>query len=67
MHRENIVHNFWNTFKSRYHGDGAMQVEGKECICEQCEIMSDEKKQSLKGGSPKVRQVKLRIMMTEPI
>ena len=29
--------------------------------------MSDEKKQSLKGGTPKVRQVKLRIMMTEAI
>ena len=53
--------------KCSYHGDGAMRVEGKECICEQCEIMSDEKKQSLKGGTPKVRQVKLRIMMTEPL
>ena len=29
--------------KCGYHGDGAMRVEGKECICEQCEIMSDEK------------------------
>ena len=44
--------------KCSYHGDGAMRVEGKECICEQCEIMS---------GTPKVRQVKLRIMMTEAV
>ena len=29
--------------KCSYHGDGAMRVEGKECICEQCKIMSDEK------------------------
>ena len=54
--------------KCSYHGAGAiMQVEGKEWICEQCEIMSEEKRQSLKGGTPKVRQVKLRIMMTEAI
>jgi len=47
---ERILYVIFGTHsKCSYHGDGAMQVEGKECICQQCEIMSDEKK-SLKGG-----------------
>ena len=53
--------------KCSYHGDGAMRVEGKEWICEQCEYISEEKRRSLKGGTPIVRQVKLSIMMTEAI
>jgi hypothetical protein len=44
-----------------------MRVEGKELICEQCENMSDEKRANLKGGVPKVRKVKLQIMLTEPL
>ena len=52
--------------KCSYHGDGSMQVEGKESICEQCDSMPDEKRANLKGGIPKVKQVKLRIMLTEP-
>ena len=35
--------------------------------CEQCETMTNDKRQNLKGGTPKVRQVKLRIMMPEAI
>jgi len=53
--------------KCSYHGDITMRVEGKECICEQCKIMTDDKQQNLKGGTPKVRLMKLRIMMTEVI
>ena len=45
-------------------GDDSMWVEGKESICEQCESMPDEKRAHLKGGIPKVKQVKLRIMLT---
>ena len=44
-----------------------MQVEGKESICMQCESMPDMKRANLKGGIPKVKQVKLRIMLTEPL
>ena len=51
--------------KSSYHGDCAMQVEGKEYICEKCKSMSNDKRGNLKGGTPKVKQVKLRIMLTE--
>ena len=65
---ERILYVIFGTHsKCSYHGDGAMQVMGKECICEQYKIMSDDKRQNLKGGTPKVRQVKLRIMMTEAI
>jgi hypothetical protein len=44
-----------------------MQVEGKESICKQCESTPDEKRANLKGGIPKVKQEKLRIMLTEPL
>jgi hypothetical protein len=44
-----------------------MQVEGKEYFCEQCKSMSNEKRGSLKGGVPKVKQVKLWIMLTESL
>jgi hypothetical protein len=53
--------------KCSYHGDGSMQVESKESICEQCETMLEERRAYLKGGIPKVKQVKLRIMLTEPL
>jgi hypothetical protein len=53
--------------KCSYHDDGSMQVEGKESICEQCETMPEERRAYLKGGIPKVKQVKLRIMLTEPL
>ena len=53
--------------KCSYHGDGSMRVEGKESICKQCESMPDEKRANLKGGISKVKQVKLRIMLTEPL
>ena len=33
----------------------------------QCKMMSNEKRANLKGGVPKVKQVKLKIMLTEPI
>ena len=61
------VHHFWGSLKCSYHGDGSMRVEGKESICEQCESMPDEKRANLKGGIPKVTQVKLRIMLMEPL
>jgi hypothetical protein len=44
-----------------------MRVEGKELICEQCEIMPEKRRAYLKGGIPKIKQVKLRIMLMEPI
>jgi len=44
-----------------------MRVKGKESICEQCESMPDEKRANLKGGIPKVKQVELQIMLTEPL
>jgi hypothetical protein len=42
-----------------------MQVEGKEHICRACETMSDERKSKLKCGIPRVKQVRLQIMLTE--
>ena len=53
--------------KCSYHGDCSMRVERKESICEQCENTPDEKRANLKGGIPKVKQVKLWIMFTEPL
>jgi hypothetical protein len=44
-----------------------MKVEGKVSFCMQFDMMSDEKRANLKGGVPKVKQVKLKIMLTEPI
>jgi hypothetical protein len=58
---------FGTHLKCSYHGDGSMQVEGKESFCMQWESMPAEKRGNLKGGIPKVKQVKLRIMLTEPI
>ena len=58
---------FGSHSKCSYHGDGTMRVEGKESFCRQCESMSEEKRASLKGGIPKVKQVKLRIMISEPL
>ena len=43
--------------KCSYYGDGSMQIEGKESICEQCESMSEEGRTNLKGGVLKVKQV----------
>jgi hypothetical protein len=51
--------------KCSYHGDGNMDVKGKEYICRECNSMALEKLCSLKGGPPKVKKVKLRIMLTE--
>ncbi len=53
--------------KWSYHGNGSMQVKGKKSICEQCESMPDMKRANLKGGVPKVKQVKLQIMLTKPL
>jgi hypothetical protein len=53
--------------KCSYHGDGSMQVKGKEYFSEQCKSMSDKKRVTLKGGVPKVKQVKLWIMLTEAL
>ncbi len=53
--------------KCSYHCDGSMQVKGKESFCMLCKSMPNEKRGNLKGGIPKVKQVKLRIMLTEPI
>ena len=36
-----------------------MRVEGKESFCGQCESMTEERRACLKGGIPKVKQVKL--------
>jgi hypothetical protein len=51
--------------KCSYHGNTDMRIEGKQYICRACENMSDEKKSKLKRGTPKVKQVRLRIMLTE--
>ncbi len=51
--------------KCSYHGNTEMQVEGKEHICRACETMSDERKSKLKRGTPRVKQVRLQIMLTE--
>ena len=53
--------------KCSYHGNGSMQVKGKELICEQCESMPDDKRANLKGGILKVKQVKFWIMLTESL
>ncbi len=53
---------FWIAFKN---GDNYMRLEGKEYHCTICESMTDEQRGKLKGGSPKVKQVKLRIMLRE--
>ncbi len=53
--------------KCSYHGDGNMDVKGKEYICCECNSMPSEKLCSLKGGHPKVKKVKLRIMLTEEV
>ena len=42
-----------------------MRIEGKEYICRAYENMSDEKKTKLKRGTPKVKQVQLRVMLSE--
>jgi hypothetical protein len=44
-----------------------IRAHQKDSFCMQCKSMSDEKRGNLKGGIPKVTQVKLRIMLTEPI
>ncbi len=65
---ERILYVIFGTHsKCSYHGDGSMRVEGKDSFCMQCKSMSNEKRGNLKGGIPKVTQVKLRIMLTEPI
>ena len=51
--------------KCSYHGDMNMRIEGKEYICRACENMSDKKKIKLKHGIPKVKQVRLIIMLSE--
>ena len=48
-----------------YHGDGNMDVKGKEYICHECNSMTSEKLCSLKGGPPKVKKVILRIMLNK--
>jgi hypothetical protein len=58
---------FGTHIECSYHSDGSMQVKGKESFCMQCESMPDEKRGNLKGGIPKVKQVKLRIVLMEPI
>jgi hypothetical protein len=58
---------FGTHYKCSYHSDASMRVKGKESICEQCENMPEERRKYLKGGIPKVKQVKLRIMLTEPL
>ncbi len=44
-----------------------MRDKGKEPICEQRESMPNMKRANLKGGIPKVKQVILWIMLTEPL
>jgi hypothetical protein len=51
--------------KCSCNGDMDMQIEGKEYLCRVCKAMVDDKKSKLKGGMPKVKQVRLRIMLTE--
>jgi hypothetical protein len=64
---ERILYVIFDTHsKCSYHDDGSMQVKGKESFCMQCKSMPDEKRGNPKGGIPKVKQVKLRIMLTEP-
>jgi hypothetical protein len=42
---ERILYIIFGTHsKCSYHGDGAMQVKGKGYICEQCKIMSNDKR-----------------------
>ena len=50
---------FGSHSKCSYHGDNYMRLEGKEYYCTICESMTDEQRGKLKGGSPKVKQVKL--------
>jgi hypothetical protein len=44
-----------------------MPVEGKEYFCMKCKMIYNEKRVNLKGGIQKIKQVKLRIMLTEPV
>jgi hypothetical protein len=51
--------------KCSCHSDENMLVVGKETLCGICEELTEEKRNSLKGGRPRVKSVKLRIMLTE--
>ena len=56
---------FGTLSKCSYHGDMDIRIEGKEYICRACKNMWDAKKIKLKRGTPKVKQVRLRIMLSE--
>ena len=51
--------------KCSYHGDEHIISEGSEHRCGLCDRMNDIDKSKLKGGSPRVKKVRLRIMLTE--
>ena len=51
--------------KCSYHGDEHIVSDGKDHRCELCDHMNDNEKSKLKGGPPRVRTVRLRIMITE--
>ena len=51
--------------KCSYHGDEHIISEGSEHRCGFCDRMNDIDKSKLKGGSPRVKKVRLRIMLTE--
>ena len=51
--------------KCSYHGDEHIISEGSEHRCGLCDRMNDIDKSKLKGGSPRVKNVRLRIMLTE--
>jgi hypothetical protein len=56
---------FGSHSKCSYHGDNYMRLEGKEYHCTICDSMTDEQRGKLKAVCPKVKQVKLRIMLRE--
>ena len=63
---EIISYVVWGTHhKCSYHGDYKMGIKNGEYYCKECSSMADEKKRKLKGGSPSIKKMKLRIKRSE--